>query len=76
MKRSLLIAVLVLFLFAIIDFLNSDAFVRVSVVHSRALDVVADIVGWLYFVAWSVSFYPQIYENYKRKRYRTIFPQY
>ena len=26
------------------------------------------VSGWMYFVAWSVSFYPQIYENFKRKR--------
>jgi len=24
-------------------------------------------VGWLYFFAWSISFYPQIFLNYKRK---------
>ncbi len=47
---------------------SNEAFVRVSVVHSAALGVLADVVGWLYFVAWSVSFYPQIYENWKRKR--------
>ena len=44
------------------------AFVRVSVIHLRSLDVLASVVGWLYFAAWSVSFYPQIYENWKRKR--------
>lgn len=27
----------------------------------------AQIVGWVYFVSWSVSFYPQIYLNWKRK---------
>lgn len=25
------------------------------------------MIGWLYFVAWSVSFYPQIYTNFRRK---------
>jgi len=25
------------------------------------------IIGWVYFAAWSISFYPQIYENWKRK---------
>lgn len=25
------------------------------------------IVGWIYFFAWSLSFYPQIWENYKRQ---------
>ncbi|KAI8820689.1 PQ loop repeat-domain-containing protein [Fimicolochytrium jonesii] len=28
---------------------------------------VSPIVGWGYFVAWSVSFYPQVILNYKRK---------
>lgn len=31
------------------------------------LVVVADVVGWGYFLAWTVSFYPQIYENCRRK---------
>ena len=24
-------------------------------------------IGWIYFFAWSASFYPQAWENYKRK---------
>ena len=24
-------------------------------------------MGWIYFIAWSVSFYPQCYVNFKRK---------
>ncbi|KAJ2520001.1 hypothetical protein GGI11_002412 [Coemansia sp. RSA 2049] len=28
---------------------------------------VSAVLGWTYFVAWSVSFYPQIILNYKRK---------
>lgn len=24
-------------------------------------------MGWIYFAAWSVSFYPQIFINFKRK---------
>ena len=27
-----------------------------------------EIVGWIYFSAWSISFYGQIYENFKHKR--------
>jgi len=30
-------------------------------------DVISAIVGWVYFFAWSISFYPQIYTNWKRK---------
>ncbi|XP_042230869.1 cystinosin homolog [Homarus americanus] len=45
----------------------SDAFVRVSVSHSEDLDYFSDVVGWIYFTAWSVSFYPQTYSNWRRK---------
>lgn len=34
---------------------------------NKALETVSIVIGWIYFVAWSVSFYPQIYINYKRK---------
>ncbi|KAL0119874.1 hypothetical protein PUN28_007952 [Cardiocondyla obscurior] len=45
----------------------SQAFVRVTIEKSDALYHISAVVGWLYFLAWSVSFYPQIYINYKRK---------
>jgi len=44
-----------------------NAFVRFTVQHSKSLDVFSQVIGWIYFVAWSISFYPQIYENWKRK---------
>ncbi|RZF32256.1 hypothetical protein LSTR_LSTR009485 [Laodelphax striatellus] len=43
------------------------AFVRVTVQHSYILEYISLTVGWLYFAAWSVSFYPQIYHNWERK---------
>ena len=30
-------------------------------------DVISKIFGWTSFVAWSLSFYPQIWMNYKSK---------
>ncbi|CAH1736060.1 unnamed protein product [Aphis gossypii] len=45
----------------------SDAFVRVTLQHSNELALFSVIVGWVYFVAWSISFYPQMYENWRRK---------
>ncbi|KAK7081467.1 hypothetical protein SK128_010426 [Halocaridina rubra] len=45
----------------------SKAFVRVVVPYSKVLDYVSDAVGWLYFVAWSISFYPQTFSNWRRK---------
>lgn len=32
------------------------------------LDIVIQIVGWIYFAAWSISFYPQILINFQRKK--------
>ncbi|XP_008551440.1 cystinosin homolog [Microplitis demolitor] len=45
----------------------SDAFVRVTIQRSTFVYHLSEVVGWMYFLAWSVSFYPQIYTNYKRK---------
>uniref|UniRef100_A0A0N5AQH2 Cystinosin homolog n=1 Tax=Syphacia muris TaxID=451379 RepID=A0A0N5AQH2_9BILA len=45
----------------------NQTFATVNVVHSRTLSVAVVVVGWLYFVAWSISFYPQIFLNCKRK---------
>jgi len=45
-----------------------QSFLRVKVMHSYAVDIVSIVIGWMYFVAWSVSFYPQIIENIRRKR--------
>jgi len=33
----------------------------------HAGDIISAIIGWSYFAAWSVSFYPQIYLNWRRK---------
>lgn len=41
--------------------------IRFIVVHSNVLSVISQVIGWIYFVAWSVSFYPQAWENWKRK---------
>uniref|UniRef100_A0A1A9ZL98 Cystinosin homolog n=1 Tax=Glossina pallidipes TaxID=7398 RepID=A0A1A9ZL98_GLOPL len=44
-----------------------DLFVRITVANSRSIIYISFIFGWIYFVAWSVSFYPQIYTNFQRK---------
>lgn len=46
---------------------TDDAFVRVSVKVHSYLDTLDDVIGWIYFVAWSVSFYPQIWINFRRR---------
>ncbi|XP_075970884.1 lysosomal cystine transporter cystinosin isoform X2 [Anticarsia gemmatalis] len=49
-------------------FVNENSvYLRVTVMHSHIIKVVSYIMGWIYFAAWSVSFYPQIYINFKRK---------
>ncbi|CAJ0608557.1 unnamed protein product [Cylicocyclus nassatus] len=45
----------------------NDAYVGVSVIRSHTIDVLTVVVGWMYFVAWSISFYPQIILNFQRK---------
>ncbi|XP_059151694.1 cystinosin-like isoform X2 [Physella acuta] len=44
-----------------------QTFVRIDVVHNSVLVIINAVIGWIYFVAWSVSFYPQVYINWKRK---------
>ena len=54
---------------------KAKASVHVAIYLSDDINVLNDVIGWIYFAAWSVSFYPQVYENYRRKRYkkRTLF---
>lgn len=35
-------------------------------------DVLSEVVGWIYFFAWSFSFYPQIFVNIRKQRYSLI----
>ena len=66
-KMKVLLASMTTLLF-IHFFSTQDAFILVTVSNYEALNIISDIVGWIYFIAWSVSFYPQIYDNWRRKR--------
>ncbi|CAF0894339.1 unnamed protein product [Brachionus calyciflorus] len=44
----------------------SDIF-RVDVIHSHYINILIQIIGWVYFLAWSISFYPQVILNYRIK---------
>ncbi|XP_075147877.1 lysosomal cystine transporter cystinosin isoform X2 [Haematobia irritans] len=44
-----------------------NIYLRITVANSEAIIYTSLIFGWIYFVAWSVSFYPQIWINFKRK---------
>jgi cystinosin len=46
---------------------DSNIFIRVIVANSSAIILLSLTVGWVYFAAWSISFYPQIWYNFKRK---------
>ncbi|KAF3835623.1 hypothetical protein F7725_028181 [Dissostichus mawsoni] len=50
-------------------FTNNTELKRIHflVVHSNILSIISQVIGWIYFVAWSVSFYPQAWENFRRK---------
>lgn len=41
--------------------------IHVAVEKDLRLGLLSDIIGWIYFTAWTISFYPQIYSNYKKK---------
>lgn len=41
--------------------------IEIYVVHSYAITILSEVIGWIYFVAWSVSFYPQVFLNFRRK---------
>lgn len=53
---------------------NDEAYVRVTNIHSHEVLLVCVVVGWIYFAAWSVSFYPQVYVNWRRKWYLRARP--
>lgn len=38
-----------------------------NVHRDKAIDIISQISGWIYFVTWALSYYPQIYVNFKRK---------
>lgn len=42
-------------------------FLRILVANTSSIIYISLVIGWIYFVAWSISFYPQIWVNYKRK---------
>ncbi|KAL1506117.1 hypothetical protein ABEB36_005541 [Hypothenemus hampei] len=44
-----------------------DIYFRVTVYKTASLKTISTVIGWLYFAAWSISFYPQVYINWRRK---------
>ena len=50
-----------------IDIPSLTDFLLIDMGRSTVLDIFTQIVGWIYFLAWSISFYPQIILNFKRR---------
>uniref|UniRef100_A0A8D8HED1 Cystinosin homolog n=2 Tax=Culex pipiens TaxID=7175 RepID=A0A8D8HED1_CULPI len=46
---------------------DAKAFIRITIANSGTLIYVAIVIGWVYFVAWTVSFWPQMIINFRRK---------
>ncbi|KFO74377.1 Cystinosin, partial [Cuculus canorus] len=41
--------------------------IQFQVIHSIIVRYADEVIGWIYFLAWSISFYPQLFENWRRK---------
>lgn len=46
---------------------DTNAYISVDIGKSHVLEIIIYIVGWIYFAAWSLSFYFQVILNYRRK---------
>lgn len=46
---------------------TEDAFVRLAVIVDPGLNIFGDVLGWIYTIAWDISFFPQIIHNWRRK---------
>lgn len=46
---------------------DSSSYISINICKSWELNVLINVVGWIYFAAWSLSFYFQVILNYQRK---------
>uniref|UniRef100_A0A182M2B6 Cystinosin homolog n=1 Tax=Anopheles culicifacies TaxID=139723 RepID=A0A182M2B6_9DIPT len=46
---------------------DAAAFIRVTVANSQPIILISSVIGWIYFAAWTVSFWPQMIVNYRRQ---------
>ncbi|KAK4312830.1 hypothetical protein Pmani_015776 [Petrolisthes manimaculis] len=46
---------------------SKHVFSTMSVMKNEAITITADVLGWLYTIAWDISFLPQIVHNWRRK---------
>ena len=45
---------------------TTTATITIDIVQSDLVQYLIHLIGWVYFVLWSISFYPQIILNFKR----------
>ena len=45
----------------------NDTFVHVFVIKSEKIEILSEIIGWVYCTAWVISCYPQVYTNFRRR---------
>jgi cystinosin len=43
------------------------AHVHIKIVENVYFGYLSIIMGWSYFLAWSISYYPQVYQNWRRR---------
>ena len=46
---------------------TADSSITLNIKKSRTVEDFVNIIGWISFILWSISFYPQIFNNFKRK---------
>ncbi|KRY18328.1 Cystinosin -like protein [Trichinella patagoniensis] len=44
-----------------------ESMILITVFRLEQLNVLLDVLGWIYFTAWTISFWPQIFLNFRRK---------
>ncbi|KRY36129.1 Cystinosin -like protein, partial [Trichinella spiralis] len=44
-----------------------ESVILITVYRLEQLNVLLDVLGWIYFTAWTISFWPQIFLNFRRK---------
>lgn len=51
-------------------------FIEFNFHKSDCLSILSWVFGWTYFLAWSISFYPQVFLNHKRKSTNGLSPDF
>ena len=55
------------------QFRGSSKGITMASWNSTSLEIIYQVFGWTAFVSWSISFYPQVILNFRRKRFLFFF---